>query len=680
MIQHIKNIRIISPKIILALTILCIIAVSASVYFEYRAQREDYLMLLQRHAMNVHNILSRSINNSIIATEQIESKINNQILTNLQSIERLDGLERISPRRLDELRKISDYEALLVFDNRGRLQHRSQKRNSRAVIPPPLLIRRLDPMSEDAVIPLINFRDITNERIAGFVRRRNGGLIVAIISDEDIRSLKSSLGIGYILKNFQAEENINYILIQNRQTIVAGSFSGYEISRYSTDPVLREALNGQEDRWRILFYDGTPVFETISTFFLNGNPVGVLRTGLSMDEYEKLKTDMRKRLYLFGAVLIFVGLIIVNFLISYRHRKLLQHDLERLRHNTNTILENLVSGVISIDQNGLIQSINKQALSILNLEYGNVIYQHYSELPVLFEGKIEECLSSNKNVSTISRHWIAVPDQSSRLFSLLTHFTEDENNNKICVILINDITDQTQLEEQMKRNQRLIAMQNLASSVAHEIKNPLNSIQLIVDLIRKKFKPASDADVYTRNLDTVKEEIKRISEIVEQYLRYTRPPKLSLAQVDFPKLMDEVTLLFDSELKENSIAFTFDMDAHQPLKGDRDQLKQVFINVVKNALEAIEGAGEITVTGKISGEYYEIHVKDNGSGIPQKDINSIFDFHFTTKKDGSGIGLSVVQRIITAHNGIINVESIEGLGTSFVMQFPLIGYDNEILS
>ncbi|MFC1552141.1 PAS domain-containing sensor histidine kinase [Candidatus Latescibacterota bacterium] len=679
---HTKNIRVISPKLILALTILCIIAVSASVYFEYRAQREDYLMVLQRQAMNVHNILSRSINNSIIATEQIESIINNQILTNLQTIERMDRIGRISLGRFEELREISDYEALLFFDPRGIPRLRAVKSDSvqPPPIPPPLLLHRMRPSSADTVITLYDFRDITKERRAAFVRCRNGGLLVAVISFEDIRSLQSSLGIGYILKNFQSEENIKYLLIQNRETIAAGSFSGYDISRYSSDPVLREALNNNEDRSRILYYDDKPLFETISPFYLNGSPFGVIRLGLSMDEYEKLKTDMRKRLYLFGAVLIFVGLIIVNFLISYRHRKLLQHDLERLRHNTNTILENLVSGVISIDQNGLIQSINKQALSILNLEYGDVIYQHYSALPELLEGKIEDCLGSDLNAPSVSRHWVSAPDSPQRLFSLLTHFTEDENSNKICVILINDITDQTQLEEQMKRNQRLTAMQNLASSVAHEIKNPLNSIQLIVDLIRKKFKPADEADIYTRNLDTVKEEIKRISDIVEQYLRFTRPPKMSYAQVDFPELLQEVSLLFESEMKENDITFTRDMDAHQPLKGDRDQLKQVFINVVKNAREAIEEAGEITITGEISGEYYEIRVRDSGSGIFQKDINSIFDFHFTTKKDGSGIGLSVVQRIMTAHNGIINVESIEGHGTSFVLQFPLIGYDNEISS
>ncbi|MFC1490313.1 PAS domain-containing sensor histidine kinase [Candidatus Latescibacterota bacterium] len=675
-----KNIRVISPKLLLPLTILCIFVVSTSVILEFKAQQKDHLSLLQRQATIVHNILSRTMNNAIMSAEQIENKINGQILANIRTFENPERSERISQRRLDELREISDYEALLLYDNLGNLRLRSLKDNSsRNSIPPQLIQYRLRAASADTILTLDDFQDITNEKQAAFVRRNNGGLLVAVISNEDIRSLKSTLGIGYILKNVQAEENVKYILIQNELTIVAGSFDGYDISRYSSDPYLQEVFNEKTDRWRIIQYNDNSVFETTSPFYLSGHPFLVLRLGLSMDEYEKLKANMRKRLYLFGAVLIFVGLIIINFLISYRHRQLLQDDLELLRHNTNAILENLVTGVVSIDQNGKIQSLNKKALSILNLDYKKVIHKHYSVLPALLKDKISDSLGANPSTPSVTRHWIKVSEESKRLFSLLTHFTEDENNNKICVMLINDITDQTQLEEQRKRNQRLIAMQNLASTVAHEIKNPLNSIQLIVDLIRKKFKPDKDEESFTKNMATVRKEIKRISEIVEQYLRYTRPPKLSLTKVDFTKLINEVTLLFESEMKEKKIAFSSKMEPHQPIRGDRDQLKQVFINVIKNSLEAVDSGGEISVRGEISGAFYEIRVRDSGNGIFQDDINSIFDFHFTTKKDGSGIGLSVVQRIITAHNGSINVESIEGHGTTFIMQFPLIEFNIETL-
>ncbi len=669
-----------SPHILLTLTIVCIAVVSVSVYLEYRAQQEDYLTVLQREALNVHNILQRSMNNSIVAAEQIETRLNNEILTNLQTIEHLDRIGRLSPDRFEELREISDYEALFFFDPRGRPRLRAIKNDIPPPPPiPPLVIRNMmTPGMADTVIVLPDFRDITNERRAAFVHCRGGGLLVAIISFRDLEALRSSLGIGNILKNFQAEDNIKYILIQDSITIVAGSFGDYQISSYSSDPFLREAFDNQEKNWRILYYDGVPVFETISPFMLRGHPARVLRLGLSMDDYEKLKAGMQKRLYLFGAVLIFVGLIMVNFLISYRHRRLLQQDFEQLRHNTNTILEKLVSGVISVDQHGIIQFINNEALNILNLEYGHVIQNHYTALPKLLVGKIGECLTSEESANAESRHWITVSNDTRRLFSVLVHFTEDENDNKICVILINDITDQTQLEEQKKRNQRLIAMQNLTSSVAHEIKNPLNSIQLTVDLIRKKFKPAVGEEVYTRNLETVKAEIKRISDIVEQYLRFTRPPKMTYAPVDFPDLVQEVTYLFDSELKERNITLTRNLESHEPIQGDKNQLKQVFINIIKNALEGMNGAGSIEITGKIAGEYYEIHVKDSGIGIPQSDINSIFDFHYSTKRDGSGIGLSVVQRIMTAHNGIVSVESVEGEGSTFILQFPLIGFDSGI--
>ncbi len=254
--------------------------------------------------------------------------------------------------------------------------------------------------------------------------------------------------------------------------------------------------------------------------------------------------------------------------------------------------------------------------------------------------------------------------------ALRTSIIKDEDDNKTCVLLIDDVTDQTQLEEQVRRNQRLTAMRNLASAVAHEIINPLNAIKLIVDLIKKKNKSIKGAGIYDQHLNTVQNEIQRISTIVDQYLRFARPPEIKLTTVNFPDLLDEIAALYGSPLKEKNILFKVNIESHKPIMGDVDQLKQVFINLVKNAEESIEPPGEISISGKDRGTCYEIHISDTGKGIAEKDIHSIFDFHFTTEKNSSGIGLSVVQQIMDAHRAKINVQSVVGKGTTFILQFP----------
>jgi two-component system sensor histidine kinase HydH len=228
------------------------------------------------------------------------------------------------------------------------------------------------------------------------------------------------------------------------------------------------------------------------------------------------------------------------------------------------------------------------------------------------------------------------------------------------------------LEEQMRRNEKLTAMRKLASAVAHEIRNPLNSINLIVDLIKKKYKPVEDIEQYNVNLMTVQKEISRISTIVDEFIHLARLPERKLAPIDFPKLLSEIDALFHARL-ENQINIVYDMHNNPEYHGDPEQLKQVFINLIQNAIEAISPPGKITVTGRTRAEMYEISIKDTGCGISNNDLEQIFDIYFTTKKQGNGIGLAVVHQIISSHNGTIDVESTEGRGTTFLLRFPLDG-------
>ena len=370
------------------------------------------------------------------------------------------------------------------------------------------------------------------------------------------------MGIGYFLKRFQSEKNIEYVLIQNSETIVAGSFNGYNISSFSNDPLLNALSTQDSIHSRIVNYGGQLIFETISPFKLYDQPFGVLRLGLSMNEYHRLKKTVNQRFFIFSAALVVFGLIFINFLISYRHRKLLLRDLSSLNDYTNTVLENLASGVISVDQKGQVQTVNKQALQLLNTNSKEVIHKSFTVLPSPFRDAIAQKLYNGTDENLHSKHEYTASGRNICV-ALRINIINEENDNKTCVLLIDDVTDQTQLEEQVRKNQRLTAMRNLASAVAHEIMNPLNAIKLIVDLIKKKNKSLMGTATYDQHLTTVQNEIQRISAIVDQYLRFARSPEMNLTSVNFPDLMNEITSLYESPLKEKNILFKNTMELHK---------------------------------------------------------------------------------------------------------------------
>jgi PAS domain S-box-containing protein len=647
-------------------------AIAFSTYYEYRARRSDYLSLLERQATLFINAISSSTQNALSTAETIENEFSSQILSSLKIIEKIDQRMELSESQFEELLQISNLEVLYVYDSEGNLTFFTAKDTSSLnPIPSYIIQSKLRNAFSDTILAIYDYENPESDRLIAFVNRRKGGLFAATIGQKQIQSLRSALGIGYFLKRFQSEENIEYILIQNSQTIVAGSFEGFSISPFSKDPQLKKVLDENKTNYRILDYNGQLIFETISPFYMDDTSFGVLRLGLSMEELESLIEDTQKGLYLFFAVLIVFGLVFANFLINYRHRKLLRRDLERLQDYTNTILDNLSNGVISIDKNGIIQSINKQALKLLEMDSASVMYNYFAVLPLTFQDCIANCLSLDKATQSIKEKVAISKNGHKKFLALTANLLKRGNEDKTCILVVSDITDQLQLEEQIRRNQRLTATRNLAFSVAHEVKNPLNSLKLLIDLIQKKYKPSEDVDTYSHYLSTIYDEINRIRDIIEQYLRYSRPPSLTLTLVNFPELIDEVSTLFAPQLRERNIVFRKDLQPHQPIKGDRNQLKQVFINLIKNAQEAIEHSGEISITGKVFNSYYEIRVKDDGKGVPEKDLDSIFDLHFTTKPNGNGVGLTVVLQIIMAHNAKINVESEEGHGTTFVLQFTL---------
>jgi signal transduction histidine kinase len=220
---------------------------------------------------------------------------------------------------------------------------------------------------------------------------------------------------------------------------------------------------------------------------------------------------------------------------------------------------------------------------------------------------------------------------------------------------------------------RLSAIGMLAASVAHEIRNPLVSVRTFAQLLPERLQ---DEEFCTSFRELALGEIDRISLLVNDLLSFARPPRPEVHAADINDILGQIRRLVDGETKKRGIALTADLDGSlPPVPVDDARVKQVFLNMVLNALQACDGGGAVTLTTRrvhASGKtYLAVEVRDSGRGIPASEVGRIFDPFFTTKEGGSGLGLFIARRIVAEHGGFIEVRSAPGEGTTFQVNFPL---------
>jgi signal transduction histidine kinase len=215
----------------------------------------------------------------------------------------------------------------------------------------------------------------------------------------------------------------------------------------------------------------------------------------------------------------------------------------------------------------------------------------------------------------------------------------------------------------------------LAAAIAHEIRNPLNYINLTLDHLRSSFAPADlkKRETFVRLTDQLKTEVARINRHISDFLKYSRPSKLELQSVDIRAEAEDALRLVEGRAEECGIETTISQVGALPLvMADRESLRSVFTNLVINAVEAINGAGG-SIAIKLSNpeaNSVKVEITDTGGGIAADDISKIFEPYFSTKETGTGLGLAIVKKAIDDHGGTINVASKEGSGTTFTIILP----------
>lgn len=238
-----------------------------------------------------------------------------------------------------------------------------------------------------------------------------------------------------------------------------------------------------------------------------------------------------------------------------------------------------------------------------------------------------------------------------------------------------NISKMESMESQIRENEKLVSLANLTAGVAHEVRNPLNSISITIQRLQMEFTPSkqTEQDDYMMLTDTMKNEVDRINTIITDFLDFAKPFSPNNDYFDLDDFINENINFFSAESRKAKISVETSISTnHTQFYGDREKLTQVLINLFLNALEATPGKGFISIYSEITRDNnWQLKIEDNGEGISSKHLFRIFDIYFTTKKSGSGLGLYISRKIIQAHDGTIELKPNPAKGTTVVVTLPI---------
>ena len=373
--------------------------------------------------------------------------------------------------------------------------------------------------------------------------------------------------------------------------------------------------------------------------------------------------------------------------VSDNEKKRIFERLSDLCYSQNTIIENLEEGIISIDINGIIQGINKKACFLFSIPRNcdnEPLSKYLSETET---GKIIlELIKENDSDTKLLK------DDDNKRILQINIFPLGESGRIIgTLIKAFDITQTYENSQKLKRAEQLASLTTLAAGVAHEIKNPLGSISIYIQLIEKIIKKNIDnsSQCFSELKDycaIIKEEIGRLEDTINSFLFSVRKLELNLEETNINSLILSTIDFLKYEIENNNInmEIKFDRD-NLIMRIDERYIKQSLINIVQNAIDSILEKSEknykkeIQIKLKTVDNFALITIKDNGIGIKEETLPKIFEPYFTTKRHGTGLGLTNVARIIEAHNGNINIESEYGKGTKVIIKLPLMQENQKFL-
>ena len=606
--------------------------------------------IIRSEAASILSTVSSSVKNTIIATNRTENEIIERLINSAWIV---SENKSISPTLLQNYANQLKLQLIIISDEAGNISNSSiPMQNSRL---PDYFADQIAQITRNhyqwAEIGLVNeFNGFSNLYILAYNDFKLHRIIFLALDATKFSLYRQEFGIGRQLKDLSANPDIQYIYLKD----TLGQFIAKSNSA-------------------ILPSDERNAFSIADTLRPDGFDTIILQLGVNPARFNLINNAANLRTIVIG-VAFFASYLLIFAGINYRKSiKKLEKSSNAIKNYNDLILNNINDAIIGIDEHQNIIIANNSAVNLLQnfkIITLNQPYLQYFEQD-LFNIESKNPHNQGETILNCSNSKLDIRFYIKNL--------RNEDNTEVKIIFFRDITQENQMQMELRRRDQAVASATLAAGVAHEIRNPLNAINIIAQRLEIEFIPQQDAEEYNSLVAIVRQEIARLNQIIKQFLEFSRPAPLNLTSTNanqyFQSLIDFIAKGFAT--KYIQIQSILNINASIHIKIDQDKFRQVIINLCKNSIEAINESnraenGLIMINISQDERKILIKIEDNGVGISENDLAKIYNLYFTNKKQGSGLGLSLVHQIISEHNASIHCTSQPNVGTSFLITLSAI--------
>ncbi|MDH4157686.1 MAG: ATP-binding protein, partial [candidate division Zixibacteria bacterium] len=475
--------------------------------------------------------------------------------------------------------------------------------------------------------------------------------------------------IGFLAQSMSREQGVEYIMYQTTEGIIFSSRKTGEVLAIESDPFLAAALESETITHRVQPIQGKNVLELVRPFSSAKFPFGLLRVGLSLDGYYSIQKRFDRQMIGMSAALVVLLLLLLLYLNSRQKRKEIARRYRDIKSITDRIFDEMQTGVAYVDGDGRVSLANEAFCRLFGGQ--QVVGRPWDDIVREPSLSLSDILSGHED-SFEREVTIGGGDKARILLVAISRFTRDEEHGSGTVVVIYDITRLKEYELEAARRERLSEMGNLAAGVAHEIRNPLNTISIAAQRLASEFQPEENREEYASFTQQIRAETGRLNEIITRFLALARVDKKKHPSVRLDRLVEEHFTLLKLEADKLGMELTWVVEDGLAIEADPGSLRQMFSNLFNNTREAFHGrSGKLEVQARSEGNDIVIELEDNGPGVPVELREKIFAPYFTTKEGGTGLGLAAVHKVVSDMGGRVRVGESRWGGARFSIVLPV---------
>ena len=495
-----------------------------------------------------------------------------------------------------------------------------------------------------------------------------------------------TFGLQKLLMETAQQPGIDYIIAtDNKGNIVADSDPAQVGDKYGMDLNIETPALSRDIRWRqIANTQGAGTFEVYRGFILqegfgkmpkpatskskNKQIDMIIFVGLDMAAIEKADAEDTRKTIIIALILLLISSLAIISLFLAQAYSFARRSLSRVTIFSEALVKNMPIGLIAFNDQGEIVTCNEKAQAVLEVSCSDALGR---KALTLLPDPLKKILTALPASGGFLERDIQLTSAQGKeqICEAVAAGLMDEGIPAGRILLIRDVTAIRQLENEVARSRHLNSIGSLAAGVAHEIRNPLSSIKGFAVYFKQRLAGNKEDE---ETADIMIAETERLNRVIGQLIEFARPLELKKEKIQFVELVQHAIKLIASDSQKSKVTIEINAAAEMTeVEVDPDKVKQVLLNIFLNCLAALKDGGKLTIELAAGADNLNVIISDNGAGISESALPRIYDPYFTSKPAGTGLGLAVVQKIMEAHSGRINVESSVGLGTKVFLFFPL---------